>query len=316
MGANTEEEDFNNSIVRKSKSLMFFKGEPFTVMQMKLLDIYLSKIDAKDPNQTKVILTKYELGKILGVTRQKVERVERDIEALMRPVTIREDHGWVKVVLFSCCRCTWDEDGGKWMIELACSPEAKKYFFGLQDIGYLRYRIRNMVQLNSSSSMYLFLYLVNNQFRKTWSVPLDEFREQIHCEDETYQDFRKFNQKVLKKSVNDVNEKTDLSVSYVLVKEKKKVVAIKFTVTGKSLHEIIEVWDKEDSSALSQTIIQIMQMLDLNDSSDANTIYLKGTELGLSDDEIIDKVRYVSQKDNIDNVVGYALSIMDKDIHS
>ena len=80
-----------------------------------------------------------------------------------------------------------------WEITLTCTASAKEYIFNIDNIGYMRYRLKNVINLTSRYSYVLFLYLLDNRFRKTWSVDLEELKKLLGCSSETYKQFKYLN---------------------------------------------------------------------------------------------------------------------------
>ena len=133
----------------------------------------------------------------------------------------------------------WDEppvlgpdENGLWTITLTCTPSAREYVFNIENLGYLRYRLRNIVELKSRYSYILFMYLENNRdFRKSWEVSLNELKERLGCTSTTtYNKFKYFNDLILKKCHQEINEKTDCKFDYEPVKRGRVIVAIRFTI--------------------------------------------------------------------------------------
>ena len=49
-----------NNIVEKSDPLFYMKGIPFTLGELKLIDVYLSRINSSDDTRRTVVFTKEE----------------------------------------------------------------------------------------------------------------------------------------------------------------------------------------------------------------------------------------------------------------
>ena len=106
-----------------------------------------------------------------------------------------------------------------------------KYFFNIENLGYLRYKLRCITSLTSRYTYIMFIYLEANRFRKSWEVPLEELKKILHCENEaTYNEFRFFNVKILKKVQKEMHEKTECQYSYFPIKRGRSVKAIRFEV--------------------------------------------------------------------------------------
>ena len=222
--------------VEKSRGLLEFQ-RPFNLGELKVLDTYLSRINARDPSCREVRFSKSEYEKLLDIKHMRASQIEKYTSLLnngqMLFVSKDSPNTWRKINLFEECSCHQDEYE-QWWITLKCTEAAIPYFFELESAGYLKYHLANILNLKSIYSYNLHQYLLMNSFRVKWEIKVPDLREEMGCDTERYQQFKFFNAEVLKKSVDEVNEKTDLSVEYAPVKVGRTVSRIKFTVTTKT----------------------------------------------------------------------------------
>ena len=122
------------------------------------------------------------------------------------------------------------DDNGLWQITLTCTSSAREYVFNIENLGYLRYRLKNVINLTSRYSYVLFLYLLDNRFRKVWNIDLVELKALLNCTADRYKQFKFFNAEILKKCQRELCEKTDIRFSYKPIKSGRKVIAISFSV--------------------------------------------------------------------------------------
>ena len=102
--------------------------------------------------------------------------------------------------------------------------------FNIDNIGYLRYRLKNVINLTSRYSYVLFLYLLDNRFRKSWSVDLADLKALLNCKADAYKQYYRFNDLILKKCHKEICEKTDLCFSYKPIKRGRSISTVEFTV--------------------------------------------------------------------------------------
>ena len=119
-----------------------------------------------------------------------------------------------------------------------------KYFFNIENLGYLRYKLRCITALTSRYTYIMFIYLEANRYRKSWDIPVDELKQILDCDkEETYKAYKRFNDLLLKRVQKEMNEKTECRYSYEPVKKGRNVVAIRFeieTLSNANLEEIDE----------------------------------------------------------------------------
>ncbi len=222
-------------IVEKSRKLVLMKEVPFALGELKMLDTYLSRINARDPEATTVRFTKEEYEDLMGIERMRPERLGKYVDSMMgKVITVPDENlkgGWRKYTLFDYSECDQDENG-QWWIDLSCTTKAKALFFNLEGVGYIRYQLKNVLPLASKYSVLMYIYLLDNRFRKSWEVSLAELRQRVfRCESDFYADnFKNFKQDILDKALKEVNAKTDLTFEYETVKLGRKVSKIKFNL--------------------------------------------------------------------------------------
>lgn len=222
----------NNSCVEKSRPLQSLSQTNLTLPELKILDAYLARIDSHNPNKRTVKLEKGELERYLGVSRILREDLNKRLRNLFQIIEVRDDNkrkGFKLINLFEEAEAEQDENG-LWQVILTCTQSAREYVFNIDNIGYLKYRLKNIINLTSRYSYILFLYLLDNNFRKKWTISLDELKFKLNCTADTYNQFYRFNDLILKKCQKEINEKTDLFFTYTPVKKGRKVTEIEFVL--------------------------------------------------------------------------------------
>lgn len=224
--------DKNKLMVQKSNPLMLLSETSMTLPELKILDAYLSRIDSHNEEKRLVRLEKGELERLLGVTRILKEDLDKRLRNLFQVIEIYDDNGkgFTILGLFEKAKAYQDDDG-LWLVDLCCTESAREYIFNIDNIGYLRYRLKNIIDLTSRYSYVLYLYLENNRFRKSWEIDIDELKQMLNCTAETYSQYKRFNDLILKKCHKELNEKTNLKYSYEPCQRKgRKYTAIRFTL--------------------------------------------------------------------------------------
>lgn len=224
----------NKLTVQKSLPLFALWRSDLTLSEFKILDTYLSRIDSHKPEKRAIILEKGEIENALGIQKINNQDLKLRLKHLMGNVVEVPDKdekkGFQLVTLFEEAEAEQDDDG-LWNVKLECTQKAMKYFFNIENLGYLRYKLRCITSLTSRYTYIMFIYLEANRFRKSWEVPLEELKKILHCENEaTYNEFRFFNVKILKKVQKEMYEKTECQYSYFPIKRGRSVKAIRFEV--------------------------------------------------------------------------------------
>lgn len=234
-------------LVQKSLPLFRFTKTPFSVIELKILDIYLSRIDSHKPDIDTVIITKKELEYLLYDKENELNKKRLNIKDLMANLntlmkkTILQDIKSIQnpnlpldidvndintqiednqsnkkhhkklsgdfllknLPLFELADMIVNVDTGNYNIILKCSSVAKPYIFNVEEIKYIRYKLRNIFKLKTKYSYNLFIYLEQNKFRKKWTVSIEELKNILGSENK-YNTFKEFNRSVLQPSIENV----------------------------------------------------------------------------------------------------------------
>lgn len=221
--------------VQKSKPLFALWQSELTLAEFKILDTYLGRINSHDDEHRTVKFEKGELEELLGVKQLKPQVLDDRLKHLMTTVRIPDEdskRGFTRISLFEKAHAEQD-DYGVWEAELTCTESAKKYIFDVENITYLRYKLKNIINIKSRYTYIMFLYLWENKYRVTWEIDLSELKALLNCENEEYcSQFKVFNDRVLKRVHKEMHEVTDIRYDYETVKRGRRVVAIRFTYQG------------------------------------------------------------------------------------
>lgn len=231
----------NKLIVQKSTPLAALWRSELTLAEFKILDAYLSRIDSHKPERRSVRFEKGEIEKLLGVKKINVADLKSRVSHLMQPLILDDGpRSFRGLSLFDEAICDSDEYG-VWQVDLECSQKAMQYFFNIESLGYLRYKLRCVANLTSRYSYILFTYLESNRFRRSWEIEFDELKHLLSCDAEaTYKQFYRFNDLILKKCWSELNEKTECRFAYEPIKKGRTVTAIRFTLETLSSMELPE----------------------------------------------------------------------------
>lgn len=223
------------NLIQKSNPLLSLSETDMSLAELKILDVYLSRIDSHDEDKRTVQLAKGEIEKVLGVSRIPKPELLKRLQNLAKTVRVEDEsqpRGFTLISLFEEINA-WQDDDGLWQISLTCTNKAREYIFNIDNIGYLRYRLKNVIGLKSRYSYVLFLWLENNRFRGTWEIDVDELKSVLRCVADAYDDYKRFNDLVLKKAQKEILGKTDCRFSYETVKCGRTVRAIRFSVEAR-----------------------------------------------------------------------------------
>ena len=217
--------------VQKSDPLVMMRSVPFSLGELKILDTYISRINAGDDARRTVIFTKEEYETLMGITCANPRSLAKHTKSLLGKVVelLMPDGDYLQFVLFEQAIYRKD-DYGRMIIELTCTATAKDLFFCIGKYHYFKYALENVINLTRKSSYLLYVYILTNRYRVKWSISLDELRDNVlDCKlQKSYQEYKVFKRDVLDPAVKEINKKTDCHFEYKAEKRGKRVTEITF----------------------------------------------------------------------------------------
>lgn len=227
-------------IVQKSYPLIMQLRAGLPLQALKVLDLYLSRINVKQQDKTLLFLKKEDIVKLLSLKTLR----QSDYDALKKALYDAE----IKVV---------DEDSGiefrirlfdshfvfpthfPYDFALCCSDKSKHYFFGIgPELHYAKYYLHEVIAIRSRHAYLLFSYLEKNRSQKVWVESVDNLRDILNCEKEsakkktkkTYVTFANFHNRMFIKAKEELEQVTDCRFNYQLIRTGKAVTDIKFEI--------------------------------------------------------------------------------------
>lgn len=190
---------------------------------------------------------------------------------------------------------------------------------------YAALNLHHQTKLSSKHSMALWEFCVeqldssNQRISKSKMIELEVLKELLGAKSESYQEFKAFNKHVLRKSIDEVNNETDLSISNEIVKQGRQVIGVVFeiskktgsaskyepTITNTELNSRSQFIDERVANkAEAMGIAQEALIPVLRDHDTAEV--LKGL------DTIHDKIK---KGHKINNVIGYLMKVLEQGIY-
>ena len=230
-------EDMDKLVVQLSHPLVSLTESDLSLAELKIFLVYLARIDSHAPDKTYVSFTKSELENILGVKRILESQLDKRLTNLLSGVVRVEDptetpKGYSLFPLFSEAKIRKDKHGIS-QVDLICSEKAAKYIFNIEHLRYLQPKAVMLLSLDSRYSLTLYLQLAKTRRSHgvtTMKVGLDELRIMLNCTNESYSQFKEFNRYVLKRSMEEIEQKTDLRFLYDPIYEGHSPTSIEFYI--------------------------------------------------------------------------------------
>ena len=230
-------------LVEKSKKLVWAKFKDWNANDLRLLETYLSRIDARNPDSSNVRFTLREYAELIGSPDLRKEQVQACTRKFLgNVVTLRgeeDENEWSMYTLFTVAHCFKDKKLGQYVVEIDCNPQIKDVFFSLAQDGYIKYRLRNTVKMDGQYSVQLYGLLLDMlHIKGGWTINIDKLRDQIGATAKSYNAFKTFRRVVLDPAMKEINEKTDLIADYDRIMTGSHCTAIHFIASKKQVEEV------------------------------------------------------------------------------
>ena len=116
---------------------------------------------------------------------------------------------------------------------------------------FTKYLLKNIILLKSNYSIRLYELLKQYNSTNWLTIDVDELRNILNATQKSYKEFMIFNRNIIKKSVNEINEKTDIFVSIENIKEGKVVKQLRFSIKN-NRHLYDEFYNSDNFTILNE----------------------------------------------------------------
>ncbi|EPX83547.1 Initiator RepB protein [Salipiger mucosus DSM 16094] len=118
------------------------------------------------------------------------------------------------------------------MLEYAFDPILMRFIFEPQIYGKINMSLFSHFKTTHGAKLYEIMTLFKNRFHRTWTVPVDEFRDRFGIGTDQYCRFDNLKRHVIEKAVKEVNRIAPfgIDVSYIRGGKGGKVETLRFTV--------------------------------------------------------------------------------------
>lgn len=130
---------------------------------------------------------------------------------------------------------------GKGLAKITLAKTFQDYLIGLVN-NYTQYELWCIMALKSKYAIRLFEICKSYAYQKRREIDIDELKELLNATN--YKNYSDFSKRVLEPAINEINEFTDLKISYETVKVGRKVVAIVFLINDKKWFESYQSYQK------------------------------------------------------------------------
>lgn len=241
-----------------------------TTTEAKIIAKLTSMIKKEDEDFKEHIFKVSDLLKELGLGNQNYIALEQSIDKLMsRIIEIKLDtknkkgeNDILKITFVSSCiyRHSTSE------IVLRYDPNLKPYFLQLNQ-NFTKYFLKNILELKSFYSIRIYEMLKQYEKLRERVIEIDHLRKMLEIQPSEYKLYADLKKRVLLTAEKEINEKTDLLVSFEEIKTVRKITAVRFKIEKKSsissIGEVenIEVENIEEVKEYPEEVLELFNIL-------------------------------------------------------
>ena len=302
-----------NNLIVKSNDLIQARYE-LNLNEQKIILYAVSKLDRDIENFNILNLDIRDFFKLLGTTKERYTEIREVVRDLRKKeVIINTDEGeiitgWLSSIYYK---------KNKGIIELEFSKNLVPYLLQLKE-KFTRYELKNILYLNNKHSIriYELLKQYENIGNRTFTV--DEIKEILMLKGQ-YERFSNFESRVLKPTMEEINDYTDLKVSYEKVKKGRAIYSIRYKIELKEiddyktyLEDTYNIKDIKTGAGLQDENFNSKQIMNLYE--------VACNKMGGDYETEIDILSYINinykamlEKDNILNRYAYLRDMLEHD---
>jgi len=233
-----------NDKVEKRNVLNQMRGLNWTLQELRFFMLYLSKIDARNPETREVRFALSEFAKIMDLPRAQAKDIKpiaiRLLQKIVEVPQFRENGkptgGYDLFQLFSRCKVREDEESGEWCIEFNAHDESLPLMFEFKE-KYVTYGIKNVLRLKGVNQFRMYEVLKQYEYAGEVVFSVTFLRNLFDVKKDEYTLWKNFRVRVLDNCQKVLEEKTDIKYTYEQIKKGRKIDAVKFTIMKNTLDE-------------------------------------------------------------------------------
>ena len=306
-------ENINKHLVVKSNNLIQARYD-LNLNEQKIILYAVSKLDRSKDNFNIIPIEVKKFYKLLGTSTERyTELREMIIKLREKTLIIETDEGEIITGWISSLEYKRD----KGIIELEFSHKLIPYLLQLKK-QFTRYQIKNILYLSNKHSIRIYELLKQYETIGERTFTIDEIKKILLLENQ-YSRFSNFENWILKPTMEEINEHTDILISYEKIKKGRSIEAIKYSIKPKKvndyekfLEETYNIKDMKLQAGLQEENFNSEQFMKIYEVASNRMIEYYETERDILS-YININYKYMLEKDNIINRFSYLIDTLEND---
>ena len=253
-----------NKLVVKSNDLIEARYK-LNLNEQKIILYAVTMLDRNKDKFNIISLNVKEFTELIGTTSERYTEIREVVRELRKKEIIINTNeselitGWLSSI---------DYIKASGMVELEFSEKLIPYLLQLKE-RFTRYQLKNILSLKNKHSIRIYELMKQYQTIGHRTFTIDELKELLML-DEKYTEFKNFNRFVIKQTMEEINEYTDINIDFELIKKGRNVVSIKYIIKSKDdnqyikyLNETYDIAEFKLKSGLSNEHFDTKQIIEL-----------------------------------------------------
>lgn len=218
------------SLVKKSNTAIRKARYSLSLQQQKVLCFLISELNETDTHETEKVFDIKAFYDFMEIGNKDYDKVRLALKALSdKSWWIKSDTGEDVLVRFLN---TVHADKRSAKVRIKFHEDMLPFLQHLRT-EYTQYKLWYTMTMHSEYSLRLYELLKSVAKKETWYFKIEELKQIFMCEN--YTRFNNFKQRVIEPAVAEINQKTDITVSYNLFKDGRTYVGIEFYIEEKNV---------------------------------------------------------------------------------
>ena len=230
--ASKKQEKQYYSLVKKSNVAIRKARYSLSLQQQKVLCYLISELKETDTHETEKVFDIKAFYDFMEVGNKDYDKVRLALKALSdKSWWIKADNGEDVLVRFLN---TVHADKRSAKVRIKFHEDMLPFLQHLRT-EYTQYKLWYTMTMHSEYSLRLYELLKSVARKETWYFEIAELKRIFMCEN--YKNFTNFMNRTIKPAVAEINEKTDITVTYELFKDGNTYIGIEFFIEDKNIDD-------------------------------------------------------------------------------
>ena len=219
----------NNLVTQKNELVEAHHIDPLSMNEQKVVLTMVSMIEPTDDDLKTYILSVKDFAEMVGLkgesTYTEIKKISKTLVSKVIEIPIGEKD-WLVATWASSVRYRSSEG----TVEFSFDSKLKPYLLQLKN-QFTSYRLSNILSLKSTYSIRLYELMKKWQHLGRWECSIDDLRGFLGAKFvKSYSAYGNFKNRVLSPALVELNDKTDVQISFNEIKKGRSVERIEFTI--------------------------------------------------------------------------------------